>query len=257
MKNLLWLLFFVSYMSACNHNPVDESNRISEENSDRLFQRNPVIDSLAIELIKQVEIHEYYNFHENKPFYALCALLLKDTNLEYVLESCIAEYETEETQTKNLYTQLGLKPILETDYDEAYRFSLTRAFEDKHVIITASRIKNTKKIETIAYNYSEGETFDMPIFSVTNRSEIILNASQWARLLDKLEKASFWSLAPYDRNGGFDGSTWIIESKTTYPFSTLPRHHYVNRWSPYDGSAFKEIGLYLIELSGHVPGKIY
>jgi hypothetical protein len=69
-----------------------------------------------------------------------------------------------------------------------------------------------------------------------------LTKRNWDTFEKLVEKAHFWQIPITATQDGMDGSEWIIEAH----FAN--NYRFVDRWMP-DGS-FKEIGLYLIKLSG-------
>lgn len=71
---------------------------------------------------------------------------------------------------------------------------------------------------------------------------------QWRAFEEKLSKAGFWDMPIRGGEQDFDGARWVIEAHS------LKKYHVVDRFSP-EGD-FRDLGLYLIELSG-VKEEIY
>ena len=93
-----------------------------------------------------------------------------------------------------------------------------------------------------------GKPIIYPVVKADRRANLIFNQSKplskrdWDRFEILLNNANYWKLKPYDWAGNTDGAVWIIEAH-------LPNsYRYVVRQSP--GGKIKEIGKYLIDLSG-------
>lgn len=69
-----------------------------------------------------------------------------------------------------------------------------------------------------------------------------LTATEWNEFENLLTKTNYWTMSPTQESFGLDGAQWIIEAHF------LNKYWLVDRWSPEDN--YKQVGLYLIKLSG-------
>lgn len=84
--------------------------------------------------------------------------------------------------------------------------------------------------------------------NIVYNKEAEITAKDWRIFGDKVEESGFWDLPVSEEQYGKDGSRWVIEAHTR------GKYHVVDRWSP-EGD-FRDLGLYLMELSG-VKEEIY
>lgn len=86
------------------------------------------------------------------------------------------------------------------------------------------------------------------IFKLVKKASIVLNDTkklsekEWNQFEAFLNDCSFWTLEPYERSDGLDGSEWTIEGHLAN------KYWFVNRWSPKD--KFRKAGEFLINKSG-------
>jgi hypothetical protein len=80
------------------------------------------------------------------------------------------------------------------------------------------------------------------IANIIYSRKIMLTIGEWNDFENLISKSKFWDIPVTSEERGFDGAEWIIEAR----FQN--KYRFVNRWSPRD--TFKELGLFLIKLSG-------
>ncbi len=127
---------------------------------------------------------------------------------------------------------------------EVYRFTWLRTFNHPVIVRIEKRkdkIKVFFKELSGAGGYEPGKIFA--------ENSIFLDGEDWCDLIGSLNDADFWKLSSSDEERrGTDGAQWIIEGVKDN------RYHVVDRWSP-TKSAYREVGLHFLRLSGFVSDK--
>ncbi len=122
---------------------------------------------------------------------------------------------------------------------EIYRFTWLRTFHHPVSVRLEKQggvVKLFSKVCNGAGGYEPGQIIFDTIFSLTQKQVDTTNI--------KLDLAKFWTLQTESReNVGLDGSEWIIE---VYKRN---KYHMVVRWTPDNGTAFRNIGDYLFSIS--------
>lgn len=237
----------------CSKNPVknDPAEEAEPENLDSLFKVFfSIYDSVTFPYQWENRVYNllelYVNEHPGTSEY-LQQLIWERKNLNYDIDF--------------MYRQLGMKKLEDMDFEEGYRFTMTRAFIPNEIIISVYKYRNKINLDIVDFLISDKhvDSIWMKMFRVEKivyQASKELSEEQWLQLKQKIEGAYFWSLSPDDGHMGFDGSNWSVQGRRKDFFQTRNQYHYVTRWAPRDGS-FKDIGLYMLELSRHDAGKIY
>jgi hypothetical protein len=122
--------------------------------------------------------------------------------------------------------------------NEVYRLTWMRTFN--HPV--AIRMEKSPEQVTLYVKMMDGRGgYDWGKLIVSKR--IPLMPVAWSELQKKIAGNHFWQLSTRIDEGGFDGSTWILEGYANGVY------HAINRWSPATGPV-RDIGDYLIQLSG-------
>lgn len=132
--------------------------------------------------------------------------------------------------------------------EETYRFLWLRTFHEpvsiRLEIITNQSAKIVVKQSNGLGGYEPGK--------LVLNDTIMISPKELNHFYTLIDTSNFWNLPvnPDPNWIGEDGSQWIIEGIKNN------NYHLVDMWSPYD-SAFRTLGLYLIELSKLKPKNIY
>jgi len=122
---------------------------------------------------------------------------------------------------------------------EIYRFTWLRTFNNPIAI----RIQRTKdSIILIAKKLSGAGGYD-PGQLITDTT-LTLSLKNWDEVQAKIKQINFWILSIETDFRGNDGAEWILEG------STEGFYHFTTRWSEGKGSAYGNLCLYLLNLSG-------
>jgi|GEM_PF-956666 len=104
---------------------------------------------------------------------------------------------------------------------EHYRFLWVRTFE-KPIAVRVWLDGTNAQLRVIRLGglggYEPGHIEYDETFSITS--------DQWKEFQTLLKKTSFWSMNSTEKQGGFDGASWILEGRSG------GKYHLVDRWSP-------------------------
>jgi hypothetical protein len=132
--------------------------------------------------------------------------------------------------------------------EEAYRFIWLRTFHNPVAIRVTVKEDNygilSLKVTSGKGGYKPGR--------IIKKKKIELSESQIDDLRSVVESNKFWEEKKSDSiyNMGLDGAQWIVEVKCEGDY------HYIDEWSPEHGCV-RNIGLYLLKISGYKPDDIY
>ena len=150
-----------------------------------------------------------------------------------------------------------LKHLKDLDVDRAYRFKYNEPFCRFGQNITLTRKGDSIQLHFVEYSNGVGHTIKLkdgtkvkPYCTITRDTVKSLTIAQWETFERKIDAADYWGLKPYYHRLILDGSAWQIDAYIKDPVWPKDQHMYsVNRNAPAN-AAFREIGLYLMKLSG-------
>lgn len=125
------------------------------------------------------------------------------------------------------------------DFPEGYRFGYSRAFCNKWVVITVSKIENGMVIQSILYE-EVYETKECKILSQISKK---FDNKAWDLFEQKVNYVDFWNLNVSNQSGA-DGSSLTIDGYRRYGGSKDYKYKSVYRWSSEDmavGELFKHV----------------
>lgn len=156
----------------------------------------------------------------------------------------------------NIYRFLWLRsfdrPVVISLYKNQEKIFLNTKILDREPQFDESRIggiSNEDRAEYIKEGYVVDKVDSNVFVKIADRKadivynkSIFLNKREWEHFEQLLVKANFWNLPSTINDGSSDGANWVFEAH----FKN--KYHIVDYHSP--GGDFKELGLFLIKLSG-------
>ena len=182
------------------------------------------------------------------------------------LMSALVIYENRQPIRRQLYLD-QLEQLTVADGMEVYKFHYTRAFSRDIVTITVSKQEGgqgtiTWQVVRVVRLNSERNTNSGNRFSCRvklNESRPVSDR-EWDTLVKLIDETKFWELPSKIDNYGLDGSSWEVEGSKYLNDSSMVMHqiyHYVDRWSPEEGTPIYKIGRYLLSTKDYDWGEIY
>jgi hypothetical protein len=132
------------------------------------------------------------------------------------------------------------EPILFTDQSqtEVFRFTWLRTFHNP----VAIRIEKNNDAYILYWKASSGAGGYEPGHIIIDKQKQIQRI-EWQNFMKLIAQIDFWNLKTKKNNFGIDGSSWILEGKTS------TKYHVVNVWSPDKMSRYYQCCDYLISLT--------
>jgi len=158
--------------------------------------------------------------------------------LYFPLKDCLDSFKNT-WYSKHLFALREPIIFMDKSKNEIYRFTWLRTFNNP----VAIRIEKRDNQYLLFWKLSDGAGGYKPGRLSINKHKTI-DKQIWDTFLNKLNEIGFWSLATNDdENLGFDGSQWILESKTPN------QYHVVDRWTPNEKSKYYQTCNFLIDLT--------
>jgi len=221
-------------------------------------------DSLLIKYTNYCKSN--YNFQDDEILNNLFILISGDSSAYNKIQPDLNRL----MNNTQMETIKNLKPLDSIDCDEAYRFSLWRAFcclELNELISGQVIITVYKKLEVVKLNYfitsisydKHDSLYQEPIYSIHDYKVVTLNKKDWQELKNKIEESYFWSLFPYEKKNIIDGSSWLIEGyierNKNHKEKSHKKHMVIRRSPP--KCSFYELGNTFVKLSKQDIGPLY
>jgi len=140
-------------------------------------------------------------------------------------------------------SSLQLKKLESLGTEQAYRFSTTSSFENKSIVVTATKNSDTIYLHLLVYHTIHCN------YIIDTKIDKKLSSDKWNDFYEKLMYADMWGLKRENGMGGNDGGTLtLIAYENKSPYQRLARQCYIYRWGY---SSLIEPFHYLIKLSGY------
>jgi hypothetical protein len=139
-----------------------------------------------------------------------------------------------------LYLYALKEPILFTDKSrtEVYRFTWLRTFHNPISI----RIEKNNDSYFLSWKLSSGAGgYEPGQMTIDKHKQVGRN--EWENFIKLIDQIDFWNLKTDKNNFGLDGSSWILEGKTSL------KYHVVDVWTPNKMSKYYQCCDYLISLT--------